>query len=149
MTTGKTLALTRWTFVGKVMCLLFNMGTYTMVKYKEGRKTHNCWTPLVDQSLFDILNLSLSVSLSSGSLREVVSAACPFPLQGSLHNCNGMQFLSLGSWDSADMKRALYWWELASREGVLWMAESSFITLWILQKLPSPSMKQTHAHLLP
>ena len=25
MTTGKTMALTRWTFVGKVMCLLFNM----------------------------------------------------------------------------------------------------------------------------
>ena len=25
MTTGKTTALTRWTFVGKVMCLLFNM----------------------------------------------------------------------------------------------------------------------------
>ena len=26
MTTGKTIALTRWTFVGKVMSLLFNMG---------------------------------------------------------------------------------------------------------------------------
>ena len=25
MTTGKTIALTRWTFLGKVMCLLFNM----------------------------------------------------------------------------------------------------------------------------
>ena len=25
MTTGKTIALTRWTFVGKVTCLLFNM----------------------------------------------------------------------------------------------------------------------------
>ena len=25
MTTGKNIALTRWTFVGKVMCLLFNM----------------------------------------------------------------------------------------------------------------------------
>ena len=25
LTTGKTIALTRWTFVGKVMCLLFNM----------------------------------------------------------------------------------------------------------------------------
>ena len=25
MTTGKTIALTRWTFVGKIMCLLFNM----------------------------------------------------------------------------------------------------------------------------
>ena len=25
ITTGKTIALTRWTFVGKIMCLLFNM----------------------------------------------------------------------------------------------------------------------------
>ena len=25
MTTGKTIALTTWTFIGKVMCLLFNM----------------------------------------------------------------------------------------------------------------------------
>ena len=37
MTTGKTIALTRWTFVGKVMSLLFNMpsrlviGTYKNV----------------------------------------------------------------------------------------------------------------------
>ena len=29
MTTGKTIALTRWTFVGKVMSLLFNMLTFT------------------------------------------------------------------------------------------------------------------------
>ena len=27
MTTGKTIALTRWTFIGKVMSLLFNMQT--------------------------------------------------------------------------------------------------------------------------
>ena len=30
MTTGKTIALTRWTFVGKVMSLLFNM-LYSLV----------------------------------------------------------------------------------------------------------------------
>jgi len=29
MTTGKTIALTRWTFVGKVMSLLFNMLSLT------------------------------------------------------------------------------------------------------------------------
>ena len=28
MTTGKTIALTRWTFVGKVMSLLFNNAVY-------------------------------------------------------------------------------------------------------------------------
>ena len=32
MTTGKTIALTRWTFVSKVMSLLFNMKTYSQEK---------------------------------------------------------------------------------------------------------------------
>ena len=35
MTTGKTIALTRWTFVGKVMCLLFNMLSRLSEKRKE------------------------------------------------------------------------------------------------------------------
>ena len=35
MTTGKTIALTRQTFVGKVMTLLFNMlSNYSLVSYK-------------------------------------------------------------------------------------------------------------------
>ena len=33
MTTGKTTALTRWTFVGKVMCLLFNMLSRLIVAF--------------------------------------------------------------------------------------------------------------------
>ena len=32
MITGKTIALTRWTFVGKVMSLLFNMLYFTVKK---------------------------------------------------------------------------------------------------------------------
>ena len=32
MTTGKTIALTRWTFVGKVMSLLFNMLQYSCLE---------------------------------------------------------------------------------------------------------------------
>ena len=33
MTTGKTTALTRWTFVGKVMALLFNMLSRLVIAY--------------------------------------------------------------------------------------------------------------------
>ena len=33
MTTGKTIALTRWTFVGKVMSLLFNMLSRLVIKF--------------------------------------------------------------------------------------------------------------------
>ena len=33
MTTGKTIALTRWTFVGKLMSLLFNMLSRLVITY--------------------------------------------------------------------------------------------------------------------
>ena len=35
MTAGKTIALTRWTFVGKVMSLLFNMLSRLFITFKE------------------------------------------------------------------------------------------------------------------
>ena len=36
MTTGKTIALTRWTFAGKVMCLLFNMLSRLVIFFFQG-----------------------------------------------------------------------------------------------------------------
>ena len=36
MTTGKTIALTRWTFVGKVMSLLFNMLSWLEITFLQG-----------------------------------------------------------------------------------------------------------------
>ena len=42
MTTVKTIALTRWTFVGKVMSLLFNMLSRIEHKYLQ---TCTCWDP--------------------------------------------------------------------------------------------------------
>ena len=38
MTTGKTIALTRWTFVGKVMCLLFNMLSRLVITFLPSSK---------------------------------------------------------------------------------------------------------------
>ena len=38
MTTGKTIALTRWTFVGKVMSLLFNMPSRLVIAFLPGSK---------------------------------------------------------------------------------------------------------------
>ena len=38
MTTGKTIALTIWTFVGKVMCLLFNMLSRFVIAFLPGSK---------------------------------------------------------------------------------------------------------------
>ena len=39
MTTGKTIALTRWTFVGKVMCLLLNILSRLVITFLP-RSTH-------------------------------------------------------------------------------------------------------------
>ena len=38
MTTGKTIALTRWTFIGKVMSLLFNMLSRLVITFFPGSK---------------------------------------------------------------------------------------------------------------
>ena len=38
MTTGKTIALTRWTFVGKVMSLLFNMISRLVITFLQRSK---------------------------------------------------------------------------------------------------------------
>ena len=38
MTTVQTIALTRWTFVGKVMCLLFNMPSRLVITFFPRRK---------------------------------------------------------------------------------------------------------------
>ena len=39
MTTGTTIALTRWTFVGKVMSLLFNMLSRLVIAFLPGSKS--------------------------------------------------------------------------------------------------------------
>ena len=38
MTTGKTIALTKWTFVGKVLSLLFNMLSRLVIAFLPGSK---------------------------------------------------------------------------------------------------------------
>ena len=52
MTTGKTITLTRWTFVGKVMSLLFNMLSRLLITFLPRSKLHGCshhlqwfWSP--------------------------------------------------------------------------------------------------------
>ena len=48
MTTGKTIALTRWTFVGKVMSLLFNMLSRLVITLGERIKLDYFLTPYLN-----------------------------------------------------------------------------------------------------
>ena len=41
MTTGKNIALTRWTFVGKVMSLLFNMLSRLVITFLQEQMSFN------------------------------------------------------------------------------------------------------------
>ena len=59
MTTGKTIALTRWTFVGKVMSLLFNISLYVCPNLKNVQHqavnhnvNHGPWVIMVCQYSF-------------------------------------------------------------------------------------------------
>ena len=43
MTTGKTIALTRWTFAGKVMSLLFNMLSRLVITFQRSKRLLISW----------------------------------------------------------------------------------------------------------
>ena len=62
MTTGKIIALTRWTFVGKVMSLLFNM----LSRLVEGRRRRGQQRMRCLDGITDLMDMSLS------KLRELV-----------------------------------------------------------------------------
>ena len=44
MTTGKTIALTIWTFIGKMMCLLFNMLSRFLIAFKKQASSNSMAT---------------------------------------------------------------------------------------------------------
>ena len=56
MTTRKTIALTRWTFVGKVMSLLFNMLSRLVI-------TFLLWLPTSKSSSHVILSINITVAV--------------------------------------------------------------------------------------
>ena len=61
MTTGKTISLTRWTFVGKVMSLLFNMLSRFVIAFNFMDAVTNC-------SDFGTQEKSVTVSIASPSI---------------------------------------------------------------------------------
>ena len=68
MTTGKTIALTRWTFVGKVMSLLLNMLSRLVIAF----------LPRSKHLLISWLQPPSAVILESPKIRSVtVSIVCP------------------------------------------------------------------------
>ena len=76
MTTGKTIALTRWTFVGKVMSLLFNMLSRLVITF----------LPRCKQLILVISSVQFSRSVVSDCLQphepQHTRPPCPSPTPG-------------------------------------------------------------------
>ena len=60
MTTGKTIALTRWTFVGKVMSLLFNTQSRLLVAFLQRSKRLNFMAEVTICSDFGVQKIKVS-----------------------------------------------------------------------------------------
>ena len=70
MTTGKTKAFTRWTFVGKVMSLLFNMLSRLVIAFLPRSKClFIAWLQPPSAVILELNKIkSVSVSISSPSI---------------------------------------------------------------------------------
>ena len=87
MTTGKTTALTRWTFVGKVMSLLFNMLSMLVIAFLP-RSKHLLISWLQSPSAV-ILELR---KLKSATL-STVSPSISYEVDGT--RCHDLSFLNV------------------------------------------------------
>ena len=85
MTTGKTIALTRWTFVGKVMSLLFNMLSRLVIAFLP-RSKHLLISRLQSPPAVIFSSVQFSRSVVSDSLRphelQHARPPCPSPSPG-------------------------------------------------------------------
>ena len=70
MTTGKTIALTRWTFVGKVMSLLFNMLSRLVIAFlSRSKRLLISWLQSSSAVILELPNIKyLTVSIVSPSI---------------------------------------------------------------------------------
>ena len=74
MTTGKTIALTRWTFVGKVMSLLFNMLSRLVITFlPRSKHLFISWLQSPSKVILEPPNIkSVTVSTVSPSISHEV-----------------------------------------------------------------------------
>ena len=83
LTTGKTIDLTRWTFVGKVMSLLFNMLSRLVVTFlpRSKVKSFSCVRLFVTP-----WTVAYQAPWSVGFSRQEYWSGLPFPFPGDLPN---------------------------------------------------------------
>ena len=69
MTTGKTIALTRWTFVSKVVSLLFSMLSRFVMAFLQGARVLISWLQSLSEVIFEPRKIkSVTVYIVSPSI---------------------------------------------------------------------------------
>ena len=93
MTTGKTIALTRWTFVGKVMSLLFNMLSRLVIAFLPRRK------PL----LISWLKSASAVILEPNKMKSVTASTLKGNLKPAKHGSHlfFLDHVKMSSWSKS------------------------------------------------
>ena len=85
MTTGKTIALTRWTFVGKVMSLLFNNLSRLVITFLPSKRLLISW-----------LQLLSAVVLEPKKIKSIiVSTVSPSICHEMMGRCHDLSFLNV------------------------------------------------------
>ena len=85
MTTGKTIALTRWTFVGKVMSLLFNMLSRLVIVFLPRRK----------RLLISWLQSPCAVILEPKKMKSVTVSIVSLSICHDEIGCHDLHFLNV------------------------------------------------------
>ena len=85
MTTGKTIALTRWTFVGKIMSLLFNMLFRFVIAF----------LPRSKHLLISWLQSLSTMILEPKKIKSVPASTFPLPICIEVHATKFMDAMNL------------------------------------------------------
>ena len=79
MTTGKIIALTRWTFVGKAISLLFNMLSSFIITFPRGKQLLISWRQSPSEVILEPQKMkSVTVSIVSPSISNEVMGQMPW-----------------------------------------------------------------------
>ena len=109
MTTGKTIALTRQTFVVKVMSLLFNMLSRFVITFLPRSKHLSIlWLQSPSAVILESKKIkSDTVSTVSPSISQERSAFTPIPKKGNVKECSNYHTVALISHASKVMLKIL------------------------------------------
>ena len=121
MTTGKTIALTRWTFVGKVMSPLFNMLSRLVIAFLPRNK----------HLLISWLQSLSTVVLEPKKIKSVTASTCSPSFCHEVMGLDPLLFVVNGTWNCKEKEEVSLWFDVTGN--VVEVGLSKMV--WMPQKL--------------